>query len=262
MQRKEFIGLSFLSLFSFLSKKVFGDLVEKPKPTMTVLKRFFSCQAAASPGTFQGYFPFSFEPYYGTGYFCEAVDSPPSGFIELLDVNGSLYGYTVIGAAAGTYEIIVQAAPFGGTYTQFLLQFELTGECATEEEIDCCDTNVELRWLGKEGGIKQWSFPGVRNFKNNIGDANTFKNSSKQLQYSERKDIYSAKRVTTGSISLSQRQFIEEIAESIQAWEVNGETFTPIVVANESFPEYSSTDKFFDLAVQYVFAEEIRIQTQ
>lgn len=261
MLRKQFIGLSVLSFFSLLTKKVFGDTIEKPK--MITLKRFFSCDESAVPNTFQGYFPFSLDPYYAPGWLCEAADAPPTGFIELVDANDVLYGYAVIGATTGSYEITIQAANFGGSYTQFLLQFELGTECAVEQEIDCCDDSVTLKWLGVEGGIKQWSFPGVRFFKNTLGDANTFKNNSRQIQYSERKNIYAGKRVTTGDIELEQRNFLEELSESIQAWEVNedGENI-PILIANDSFPEYSSKDKYFDLAVQFIYATEKQIQTQ
>lgn len=261
MLRKQFIGLSVLSFFSLLTKKVFGDTIEKPK--MTTLKHFFSCEESASPNTFQGYFPFSLDPYFAQNWLCEAVDSPPTGFIELLDSNGVLYGYTVIGAAAGTYNITIQAANFGGEYTQFNLEFVLQGECAVEQEIECCDESTTIKWLGVEGGIKQWSFPGVRFFKNTLGDANTFKNNSRQIQYSERKNIYAGKRVTSGDIELEQRNFLEELSETIQAWEVNedGENI-PILIANDSFPEYSSRDKFFDLGVQFIYATEKQIQTQ
>ena len=261
MLRKQFIGLSVLSFFSLLTKKVFGDTIEKPK--MITLKHFFSCEESATPNTFQGYFPFSLDPYFAPGWICEAADAPPTGFIELLDANGNLYGYTVIGAAAGTYNITIQAANFGGTYTQFNLEFVLQGECAVEQEIECCDESTTLKWLGVEGGIKGWSFTGVRFFKNNLGDANTFKNNDRQLQYSEKKNIYSAKRVTSGDIELEQRIFLEELAETIQAWEVDSDgNNIPILIANDAFPEYSSKDKFFDLSVQYIYAEERPRQTQ
>ena len=92
---------------------------------MTTLKKFFSCEESASPNTYQGYFPFSFEAYYSPGYLCESVTAAPTGFIELVDANDVLYGYTVIGAAAGTYNITIQAGNFGGSYTQYNLEFVL-----------------------------------------------------------------------------------------------------------------------------------------
>jgi hypothetical protein len=229
---------------------------------MITLKRFFSCKQSAVPNTFEGVFYFSFEPYYAQGYVVESIDPPPTGFAEILDSSLNVVGYLAIGAAAGNYEIIVRAGNFGGTYTEYLLEFEFTGDCAAEQQIDCCDDNVTIKWLGVEGAIKQWSFPGVRNFKYNLGDANTFKNANRQLQYSERKNIYAGKRVSTAFIELEQREFLEELSYCIQAWEYDGTTHTPIAIANDSFPEYSSKDKFFELSVQYVFAAEKIVQTQ
>lgn len=260
MLRRTFIGLSALSFFSFLTKKVFGDTIEKPK--MTTLKRFFSCEESATPNTYQGYFPFSFDAYYSPGWVCNAVDAAPTGFIELLDSAGNLYGYTVIGAAAGVYEITIEAGNFGGSYTQFSLEFTLQNSCATEQDIDCCDDNVTIKWLGREGAIKQWSFPGVREFDMKVGDAITFKNNSRQLQYAERKDIYTGKRITTGSITQEQVDFLDEVKYAIQVWEYDGTDYIPIVLSNDSFFKYKSTDKFFDISLQYVISEEIIMQSQ
>lgn len=230
---------------------------------MITLKHFFSCEEAASPNTFQGYFHFSLDPYYAPGWLCEAVDSPPTGFIELLDSNGVLYGYTVIGANAGTYNITIQAANFGGTYTQYNLEFVLQSSCATEQNIGCCATdNAVIRWLGREGGLKQWNFPGVREYDVKVGDANEFKNNNFQKQYSQRKDIYTGKSVSTGNISRSQVDFLDELRYSIQAWELIDDVWTPILLNNDSFFKYKTRDKLFDLTFRYVISEEIIMQTQ
>lgn len=229
---------------------------------METLKRFFSCTTTVNPLTFQGTFVFDLSPYFAPGWTCEAVDAAPANFFELLDAQGNLYGYTVLGAVAGVYEITIQAANLGGTYTQFLLEFTLQSSCAEEQEIECCDDNVELRWLGREGGIKQWSFPGVREFDIKIGDANTFKNNNRQIQYSERKDVYSGKRISTGSITKEQADFLDEVKYSIQVWENVDDEWIPILVNNDSFFKYKSTEKFYDISIQYIKAEEIIVQSQ
>lgn len=261
MLRKTFIGLSALSFFSLLTKKVFGDTIET-KPKMITLKHFFSCEESASPNTFQGYFPFSLDPYFAPGWICEAVDAPPTGFIELVDANDVLYGYTVIGAAAGTYNITIQAANFGGTYTQYNLEFVLGNPCATEQDTGCCsDDHATIRWLGREGGLKQWTFSGVREYDVRVGDANTFKNNSFESQYSQRKNIYSGKAVSTRFITKAQVDFLDELRYSIQAWELIDDVWTPILLDNDSFFKYTSKEKRFDLKFKYIFAKEIIMQT-
>jgi len=229
---------------------------------MTILKKFISCDRAANPNTWQGYFTFSLEPYYAPGWLCEAAEPPPVGFIELLTASGRLYGYTVIGAATGSYEIVIQAANFGGTYTQFILQFELGNDCPVEQVVCCNDSAVTIKWLGRESGIKQWVFSGVKEYSVRVGDANTFKNSNRQLQYSERKNIYNAKVITTGSITKAQSDFLDELKYSIQAWEVDGTTETPILINNDSFDKYKSNTKFYDISLAYVISEEVQVQTQ
>lgn len=261
MLRKEFIGLSLISFFSLLTKRVFGDTIDNHK--MTTLKRFFSCEESATPNTYQGYFPFSFDAYYSPGWVCNAVDAAPTGFIELLDANGNLYGYTVIGAAAGVYNITIEAGNFGGSYTQYNLEFTLQSSCAAEQNIGCCATdNAVISWLGREGGIKQWNFPGVREYNIEVGDANTFKNSSYQTQYSQRKDIFTGKSVSTGNISREQVDFLDELRYSIQAWELVDGEWVSILLDNGSFFKYKTRDKLFDLTFRYVISEEIIMQTQ
>ena len=222
---------------------------------MTTLKSFLSCDG-------MGLFTFSFEPYYGSSWICEAPDAPPTGFQEILDANNVLRGYTLTNVADGTYSIQVNAAAFGGTYEGYLLEF-IVGDCDTMQDVGCCNTDaVTIRWLGREGAIKEWYFNGVKEYEVEVGEANTFKNTSRQLQYSQRKDIYNGKMVSTKSISRAQVDFLDELKYSIQAWEWDGTTATAITLNNDSFFKYKSRDKLFDLSIRYVIAEEVIVQTQ
>lgn len=263
MLRKQFIGLSFLSVLSLWAKKTFGDTFETEKK-MILLKRYFICSDSSTG------FTFSLEPFFTTP-FVSPVTGPPSGFTELYNSYGSLYGYTVDGASNGTYNIEINATELGDEDSDpvsFMLQFLVAEDCATEIE-SCCDENTtQIRWLGREGGIKQWNFPGIREFDIQVGDANTFKNADFQKSYSQRKDIYSGKRITTGDITKSQVDFLDELKYCIQAWEWTDEdtpgTFyaIPILIDNGSFRKYDSKQKFFDVSVQYVLSSEIITQTQ
>jgi len=256
--RKEFIGLSLLSFFSLWTKRVFGDTIEIPK--METLKRYRGCGTDVEQT-----FVFDLSPYFSQGWICEGVTPYPSGFAEILDGNGNVYGFFVAaGPPAQEYEVQIKAKSLpADDWTYFLLEFDLTDtECVTEVNTTCCDEAITLRWLGREGGIKQWNFPGVREYNIEVGDANTFKNGSRQMQYSERKNIYTGKRITTKNIDRDYVDFLDELRYSIQVWEVDGTNVIPVVLVNDSFNKYKSTDKFFDISISYTIATEIIMQTQ
>lgn len=224
----------------------------------TVLKNFTICDNQKMTCVFD------LSAYMYNPVAVEALDAAPTGFTELYDSIGRLYGYQVASAAVNTtYQLRVQALPdFGEDYQQFLLNFDLTAPCYSEIENCCRDGEVNIRWLSREGAIKEWNFPGVRSFDIRIGDANQFKNQYLQAQYSERKNIYTGKIISTGDISKEVADYLDELKYSIQAWEWDGETATPIIVNNDSFQKYKSTTKFYDVSLQYAIAEEIQVQTQ
>jgi len=261
--RKQFIGLSFLSILSLWTKKVFGDHAEKPEKKMILLKKYFLCNGN------EGSFDFDLSPYYTTAY-AYMVSAVPTGFTDLYNKYGSLYGFSIApGTANGIYEIVIAATELGGgDVTEFMLKFQLATDCAAEIATCCDESAVGIRWLGREGGIKQWNFSGVKTFDVEVGDANTFKNSDMQLQYSQRKDIYNGKLVTTGNITKAQADFLDEVKYAIQVWEWTDSdtpgTFyaIPITVNNDSFTKYKSRDKLFDVSLKYVISQEVIIQTQ
>lgn len=224
---------------------------------METLKRYRACGTSTKL-----YFTFTLDPYFAPNWYAEAVTGA-SGFTQL-NSGGSLYGYVVeIGAAEIVHEIEIRAREGdGGDWTHFILEFDLTLPCTTEQEVCCTDESVTIRWLGREGGIKQWTFTGVKTFDVRVGDANKFKNNNLQAQYSQRSNIYYGKVITSGSISKVQSDFLDELKYSIQAWEVDGTTVLPILINNESFDKYKSTQKFYDTSLAYIAAEEVRIQTQ
>ena len=260
MQRKQFIGLSFLSLFALLSKKVFGETTTI-QPMATQIKNYLICEGIDE----LHYFDLS--PFYAN-WWAEVVGSLPTGIDSLQDADtASVVGFSVdystlaTGINTVTIEGFEQTSA-GDSIGQFTLVFEKAATCSSEQTVTCCGGAINLRWLGREGAIKEWVFPGVREYDVRIGDANTFKNSDYQLQYSERKDIYTGKSISTGNISKAQADFLDELRYSIQVWEWDGTTATPIVVNNDSFFKYRSKDKLYDITIRYVVAEQIQVQTQ
>lgn len=221
----------------------------------TVLKNYLICDNTPTTTTFD------LSPYMNA-FAVEPLDVAPTGFTELYDSIGRLYGYQVAASALNTtYSLDIQAAPAGGSYTTFTLNFDLTVECYTEVESCCKDGDIGIRWLSREGAIKEWNFTGVRSYDIRVGDANSFKNQNLQVQYSQRKDIYTGKIITTGNITKEVADFLDELKYSIQAWEWDGETATPIFINNDSFQKYKSTTKFYDVSLQYAIAQEIIVQT-
>jgi len=260
--RKQFIGLSFLSILSLWTKKVFGDTIEKRKE-MILLKKYFICDGR------EGSFNFDLSPYFTLPY-AYMVSALPTGFTDLYNKYTSLYGFSVApNTANGIYEIVIAATELGGSDpVEFMLQFQIATDCATEITTCCDDDAVVIRWLGREGGIKQWTFSGVRTFDVEVGDANTFKNSDMQLLYSQRTGIYNGKLLTTGNITRTQVDFLDEVKYSIQVWEwTDADTpgtyyAVPITVNNDSFGKYKSRDKLFDVSLKYILSTEIQVQTQ
>ncbi len=262
MLRKQFIGVSFLSLLALLTEKVFGDTIEIPKKKMaTTLKNIQICDVTHHPGYTESYY-FTLSPYW-VNWYASVVGSLPVGITAVTNpLNGCVIGFVVDELLVSGATQIVTIDGFRDT-GEGLGQFEIgftKGDCVSEIET-CCDDGVYLRWLSDNGGIMQWVFSGVREFEIRVGDALTFKNADNEIQYSQRKNIYSGARVTSGNITQEQFYFISQSKICIQAWEYDGSN-SPILIDNDSFKLFKNTDKFFDASIQYINAREQNTQTQ
>ena len=222
-----------------------------------ILKTYKVCETATQ------WFYFDLSPYW-LNWYASLVSSLPTGIVEATDgVTGSTIGFGVQNTFTGTGTVTIEGfkeISSGESLGEFELVF--TRSCRSEQEITCCDEQIEIRWLGIEGGIKSFPFTGVREFDIRVGDGLTFKDRSRNLRYSQRKDVYTGKRITTDFITQAQLDYLDEVKYAIQVWEWDGEVATPITVDNESFGKYNSRDKFFEVSLQYVMAKEIKIQVQ
>lgn len=207
--------------------------------------------------------------YLSVNWWVEVLTDPfPPQMNATLDIihNYSAVSINTIpagGIGARTLTIEVRDGDGGTVLATYDIVIDVVAVCIEEIEA-CCDEAVYLRWLSPTGGIREWPFPGIREFEIRVGDALTFKNSNLQIQYSERKNIYSGKRVTSGNITRNVYDYLTSLKVAIQAWEYNPSTevLTPILVDNESFPTYTSKQKFYEFAVNYIIAAESIIQTQ
>lgn len=257
MLRKQFIGLSFASLLALLSEKVFGDTMDKPLNMATLIKHIQICDVPHHAGYTESYY-FDLSPYW-VNWFALVNGSLPVGITAITNpLNGCVLGFTVdeLLVSGNTTISINGYKDTGELIDIFTIEFN-KGVCVQEIEL-CCEEGETIRWLSISGGIMQWVFSGVREFEGRVGDANTFKNINNVLQYSQRKDIYLGKRVTSGDITQEQYFFLNTAKTAIQAWEITD----PILIDNDSFKLFKSTDKFFDASLQYILATEQNTQTQ
>lgn len=225
----------------------------------TQLKNIQICDIPHHAGYTESYY-FDLSPYW-VNWFATVVGSLPVGITAITNYIGSVIGFTVDeNLVDGITTVTITATKdTGGTLGNFDINF-IKGVCVTEQEV-CCEKGTFIRWLSIEGGIMQWVFSGVREFEFRVGDANTFKNTNNQIQYSQRKNIYLGSRVTSGDITQDQYLYISFAKLSIQAWSYDG-GISPILIDNDSFKFFKTTDKFFDCSIQYIDATEQITQTQ
>lgn len=175
------------------------------------------------------------------------------------------YGINGTGIAAGTYRIdfsLFEDDASGTALGDFYIEIIIPSACDNEQDICCGSGAVTLRWLSREGAIMQWTFAGVRTFEMTLGDAPTFKNRDIEIFYSERKNVFNGKTVSTKQISKEQADFLDSLKYAIQAWEWDGETATPILLSNDSFIKYKTNTKIFETSIKYLLAQQVIIQTQ
>lgn len=235
----------------------------------TVYKNFIACTNPAVPDVI-AYHPsieLDFNAWY-VNWYAETI-SKPSWVTEYTNGLGSVTSYKVnysgLTPSAGDYEISLRVrrdTGAGEVIDTFTINIAMKNECPASEALCCSDDAIVIRWLSRTGGIKEWRFNGVKTYDVSVGDAIAFKNSDLQAQYAQRSGIYTGKLITSGDITQAQADFLDELKYSIQAWEWDGETATPILIENNSFLKYKSTDKFYDVSLKYVIAQEVIMQTQ
>lgn len=131
--------------------------------------------------------------------------------------------------------------------------------------VDCCGQECDIAWFSRYGGWQSYKFKGVKTFEYRLGDVSTFKDFSRILKTSSIKDVYYGTICTSGNISRTEADYLDSLRYSIQAYlynSVTGEWDIPIDLDKKSWVKYSSRDKLFDVAVRFIHAEEIIIQSQ
>lgn len=133
----------------------------------------------------------------------------------------------------------------------------------TEAYSNCCDNQTNIVWLNRQGGFENYIFSGVKTFEVDGGSSKTFITNFLK-KYSEKTGIYNGKVVTTSSVPRSHVDKLDSLRQCIQAWEWDEDdnTFTEILVDTTDYEKYGSKQKIFDVAIRFIYAEEILIQRQ
>lgn len=135
---------------------------------------------------------------------------------------------------------------------------------AFEEFDNCCDNQTNIVWLNREGGYQNYIFSGLKTFEVKGGNAKTFKRDG-IVKYYEREDVYDGRVVTTSAITKAHVDYLDSLRYSIQAWEwdESDDSFREILVDVENFVKYTSRDNgIYDVAIRFIYADSIKIQTQ
>ena len=190
---------------------------------------------------------------------------PPAWFVWTFhDFLGNILAYDFTAQGIGSYSI-----PFtefvGGEVVDMEIIINVVADTQSLYQNCCSDRDMNLAWLNDKGGWQNYIFQGIRTFEVRVGDDSTFKTSDLVLKFSEIKDVYTGEIVTSGDIPKAHADALDSLRTSIQAFLFNEQTTAwdiPIMVDKGSFTKYKTSDKFFQVAVKFIYAEEVLIQTQ
>ena len=194
-----------------------------------------------------------------------ANPSPPSWFEWVTDSPFGyevLIGYKFTGETIGTFDIYF--ADLLAPPESYYIRINVVVSNYTAYE-NCCDNQCNIAWLNRQGGWQNYIFTGVKEFSVTVGDTNTYVNNNLEKKYSEIGGVYSGRICTTGDIPKSHVDILESLQYAIQAFFYNNETEAwdiPILIEKKDFVKYRTRDKFFDVKIRFIFAEQVLIQSQ
>lgn len=163
----------------------------------------------------------------------------------------------------GTYTVTFTEL-VDGEVVNWSIQIIVTIPCTSQVFDNCCTNQYNLVWINREGGWMNYIFTGVREFTVDVGDAKTFITSDYIQKYSEVSGVYDGVIATTGDIPQSHVDVLASLQYSIQVYlyDESEDTFTEILLDKKNFVKRKSTDKFFDVRIRFIYAEELLIQGQ
>lgn len=190
--------------------------------------------------------------------------APPAWFefidgAEILGIQ-TYNGYQFTAPGIGTYDILFTSFDLAPFYVRINVVLG-----TVEEYANCCgDRNIA--WLNIQGGWQNYIFSGIKTFQVEAGEDKQFKTSDYVLKHSEVNGVYDGEIISTGDIPQSHVDALDGLrAKSVQAFLYSDETEAwdiPILIDRSSYTKYRSRDKFFEVRIKFIYAEEILVQTQ
>lgn len=167
-----------------------------------------------------------------------------------------------------TYKFSWDANYKDGSTVEYIVELVMLNYCSVSIDNTLCspDGLKVLAWLNREGGWSYFTFNGKTTYSVRIPEGKTYQNSDYIQRYSERPDVYTAELVTTGDIPQIALDLLESLKTSIQAyiiedWDTSYPVYKPIQIQDGDFTKRKTGDKIFDVAVNFIYAEEKQIQT-
>lgn len=197
--------------------------------------------------------------------FNQGVEPAPPAWFAFVDGDVILgiqtyNGYTFTAPASlGTYDITFVS--FDGA--PFYVRINVVAEAYDIFQNCCGDRNIA--WFNIQGGWQNYIFSGIKTFQVEVDGSKQFKTSDLVKKHSQIDGVYNGELISTGDIPKSHVDALDGLKYSIQAFLYNDETEAwdiPILINKDSFTKYKSNDKFFEVRLKFIYAEEILIQTQ
>lgn len=192
----------------------------------------------------------------------------PSWFVPVLNpYTGYFEGYSFTTPSTTGVFVLGFNKYFAGVLTEYTIVINVNTEagCVLSEYDNCCVNQCNIAWLNRQGGWQNYIFTGIKEFSVDVGGAKDFINSDLQKKWSEVERVYNGKVCSTGDIPKSHVDLLDSLRYSIQAFLYNDETLIwdiPIFIDKRSFQKYNSRQKFFDIKIRFIYAEELVVQTQ
>jgi hypothetical protein len=167
-----------------------------------------------------------------------------------------------------TYRFVWDVVLKTGETVQYMVELIMLNYCSVAiNNIQCSQDGLKiLSWLNRQGGWSYFTFNGKTTYSVKIPDGKTYKNSDYIQRYSERPDVYTAELVTTGDTPQAALDLLESLKTSIQAYliedyDTDAPIYKPIQIQDGDFTKRKTGDKIFDVAVNFIYSEQVQIQT-
>lgn len=152
-----------------------------------------------------------------------------------------------------------------GTTDEYLVELLMVESCVTELQVRDCNETL-IVWLNREGGWSQFYFTGKTTYNVTIPDGKTYTNTDFVQRYFDRSKVYTGELLTTGDVPESALDALESLKYSLQAYKVDYSDaldvkYIPVILKDGDYTKRKTGEKIFDVSVNFIYAQEVVIQT-